>query len=107
MKISEIVSESVVNVWGRSAGKLTRRYRCTSGIRKGRIVSNPATCAKPRDLKRSVAFKKTMGKRGKAARVKASRTKRATFSTRLRRLNVGSGRQKLGGFKPSKRKPIK
>ena len=42
MKISEIVAESVVQIWSRTkAGKMVRKYRCTAGPRKGRIVSSP------------------------------------------------------------------
>ena len=43
MKINEIMTESikegVIQIWGRDKGKLKRKYRCTSGTRKGRIVA--------------------------------------------------------------------
>ena len=42
MKIQEIVTESVVQVWSRNkSGQMVRKYRCLSGARKGRIVANP------------------------------------------------------------------
>ena len=107
MKIAEILSESVVSVWGRKGGRMARRYRCTAGVRKGRIVSTPSTCTKPKDVKKSVRFKATTARRGSAMRFKAGRTKRATISSRVRKLNIGQARQKIRPYKPSKRKPIR
>ena len=37
------VVEAVRTIWSRSGGKQVRKYRCTSGIRKGRIVARAAT----------------------------------------------------------------
>ena len=49
MKIQEIVTESVVQVWSRNkGGQMVRKYRCLSGARKGRIVSNPSVCTQPK-----------------------------------------------------------
>ena len=42
MKIAEL-TEGVVQIWGRNKGKLVRKYRCTSGQRKGRIVAKPVS----------------------------------------------------------------
>jgi hypothetical protein len=39
--------------------------------------------------------------------IKASRTKRATVSSRVRKLNIGQARQKIKTYKPGKRKPIR
>jgi hypothetical protein len=107
MKIVEILSESVVSVWGRKGSGMARRYRCTAGIRKGRIVSSPTTCTKPKDVKKSFRFKATRARRGSAMGIKASRTKRATVSSRVRKLNISQARQKLKPYKPGKRKPIR
>ena len=38
MKVVEI-TENIIPVWGRSKGKVVRKYRCTTGARKGRIVA--------------------------------------------------------------------
>ena len=55
MKIVEVVSplqvgETFVQVWSRTGGKMVRRYRCTAGVRKGRIVSDPKTCTAPKRM---------------------------------------------------------
>ena len=42
--MTESIKEGVVQIWGRNKGKLVRKYRCTSGTRKGRIVAQPSTC---------------------------------------------------------------
>ena len=31
-------------IWGRRGAKTVRKYRCTSGMRKGRIVATAAQC---------------------------------------------------------------
>ena len=37
MIVSDIV-EGAIQIFGRSKGKVVRKYRCTSGQKKGRIV---------------------------------------------------------------------
>ena len=39
-------------VWARKGRSITKKYRCTFGKRKGRLVANPAQCSKPIDLKK-------------------------------------------------------
>ena len=59
MKITEIVAESVVQIWSRTkAGKMVRKYRCTAGPRKGRIVSSPGVCTQPKRLSSVMSIKK-------------------------------------------------
>ncbi len=96
MRIVEIITEAVTPIWGRKGGRTARRYRCTAGIRKGRIVGNPSTCTKPKNLKRSLSFKRTLAQKGSALRLKAGRTKRSTMSRRIKKLNA-----------PRNRKPVK
>ena len=48
-------------VWARKGRSITKKYRCTFGKRKGRLVANPAQCSNcllytspsPRDLLKS------------------------------------------------------
>lgn len=107
MRITEIINEGITPIWGRKGGRMARRYRCTSGIRTGRIVADPATCSKPKDLKKSYRFKATGLRKGSAMRIKAGRTKRATISRSVKKANIRQAGQKIKPFKPSKRKPIK
>ena len=106
MKIIEL-TEGITPIWGRKGGRMARRYRCTTGVRSGRIVADPATCSKPKDMKKSYRFKATGLRKGSAMRIKAGRTKRATISSTVRKANVRHKSQKIKPFKPSKRKPIK
>ena len=89
MKITEIVTESVVQVWSRTkAGKMVRKYRCTAGPRKGRIVSSPGVCTQPKRLSSVMAIKKAKARRGSSMKVKRAFTKRTSApSVRLGRLN--------------------
>ena len=109
MKIVEIITEAVTPTWGRKTGKaggqLARRYRCMSGFRKGRVVANVATCVKPKNIQKSLSLKRTSAKRGGIMRFKTARTKRATSSQRVKRLNIG-GRNKSKSYRSSKRKAL-
>ena len=45
MLVEEIVSAIIEKrIWAKSGNKVVRKYRCTSGIRKNRIVSNIGQC---------------------------------------------------------------
>jgi len=89
MLIREIL-EGAIPVAGRSGNKVVRKYRCTSGSRKGRVVAKPSTCNAPRNVGKSVTLKKNKRKAGSSMQVKINRTKRAKpSSVRLKSINVG------------------
>lgn len=97
----EFLDEGYVQIAGRSGNKVVRKYRCTSGSRRGRIVSKPSTCSAPRNVKSTINIKKAKRKSGRLMTTRAQRTKTAFKTTkRLKRLNVHS-RSKL---KPRRRK---
>lgn len=109
MIVAEILTEGAIQIMGRKGNKLVRKYRCTSGSRKGRIVAQPDTCNKPKRVKSSINIKKAKAKRGSAIKVKSARTKRASgTSQRLTRINK-SGRRNLKNIRPktSRRKSRK
>ena len=92
MKTFEIVTESSVllekQIWGRRGAKLVRKYRCTSGRRKNRIVATPAQCFAAPDIKARVRMKQLRRRLGAKMMRKAQRTKRVNPASRvLRRLN--------------------
>lgn len=58
MKIAEI-TEGYKMVWGRSKKGPVRRYRCTDGSKKGRVVAKPSTCSSTVNQKRSHKLKQT------------------------------------------------
>lgn len=93
MLIREI-TEGATPIFGKTGGKVVRKYRCTSGSRKGRIVAKPGTCTAPKNVKAMVQMKKTRRSKGATVGIKANRTKRTSpASQKLTRLNVGSRRR--------------
>ncbi len=86
MLIAEILSESEdideSLVWGRTGTKLKKKFRCTSGLRKGRVVSSPEQCSLPLDIGKSVSLKKTKKKYGRRLVKKAKKTKRINPASR-------------------------
>lgn len=77
MLVSEFIQPlDEKQVWGRKGSTLVRKYRCTTGQRKNRVVSNPSQCFAPIDTKKRAVMKRTRARlAGKMAR-KAKRTKR-------------------------------
>ena len=81
-------------VWARSGKNVVRKYRCTSGRRKGRVVSNPSQCHKPIDMKKRMTLRKTKARMGARMSRKSQRTKRMNpASRRLRSLNRATNRR--------------
>ena len=75
-------------VWAKRGKKIVRKVRCTSGPRKGRMVSNAGQCSKPINLKKRMTLKKTRARMGRRMARKAARTKRRNpVSKRIARLN--------------------
>ena len=58
MLTSEIL-EATSRVWGRVGNKQVRKYRCTHGMRKGRVMSSPAACNAPINISKSNRLKQT------------------------------------------------
>jgi len=98
MKLTEL-SEDVYllearMVWRRTGKKIKRAVRCTSGRRKGKVVSSPAQCSAPINMKKRMTLKKTKARMGKRLSRKANRTKRLNpASRRLRSLNKSTRRR--------------
>jgi hypothetical protein len=119
MKITDIVTESVVQIWSRTkGGKMVRKYRCTAGPRKGRVVSSPSVCTQPKKISGVMAIKKAKARYGSSMKIKRSRTKKtAGASIRVGKMNRPSAsrarpsRRSVGRktFKRStyRRKPIR
>ena len=83
----ETVTESRM-VWRKVGSAVKRAVRCTGGIRKGRVVSNPSQCSAPMNMKKRLTLKRTKSKMGKRMNLKARRTKRMNpTSKRVAKLN--------------------
>ena len=94
MKINDIIIESEDEIcearmtWSRNGSKIVRKYRCTSGPRKGRVVSSPAQCSKPIDVKKRMALKRTKARLGSRMARRSKRTKKINPASKLiKRLN--------------------
>ena len=74
--------------WARSGKKVVRKYRCSSGPRKNRVVAKMAQCFAAPDIKKRMAFKKTKARLGSRMIRKAKKTKRINpASKRVQSLN--------------------
>lgn len=91
MKIDEVITEGATSIFGRKGGKNVRKYRCTSGTRKGRIVAKASTCTAPISAKKRAKFKVTKARKGSTIKLQTRRTKAQNpASRRLSKLNTGS-----------------
>jgi len=70
-------------VWARAGKSLTRKYRCTVGKRKGRVVANPTQCNAPIDLKKRFTLRRTKAMKGARMARKAKRTKKFNPASRM------------------------
>lgn len=87
MKLRE-VTEGVTTAWKRSGTKNTRKFRCKSGPRKGRVMASPASCNKPISAKKRANLKRTKTRMGGHRVYRSNLTrKRDPYSRRLKKLN--------------------
>jgi hypothetical protein len=86
VEVEEVMEAKMV--WAKRGSKIVRKVRCTSGPRKGRMVSSASQCSKPINLKKRMTLKKTRAKMGKRMARRAARTKRRNpVSKAVARLN--------------------
>lgn len=84
MRASEFITEHK-RVFKRNArtGKLTQKWRCEAGARKGRIVAEPTQCSASLDKEKSSKMKLTRAKTKVRQARKTKRTKRLNPAARL------------------------
>ena len=88
------LDEGARSIWGRSGTKQVRKYRCTSGQRKGRIVAKMGQCFVAPNLKAKLTMKRTRARLGGKMMRKAKRTKRNNpVSRRVQALNRAGRRR--------------
>ena len=81
-ELVEELDEAVRAIWGKSGNKQVRKYRCTSGQRKGRIVAKAATCNAPINQTAKLTMKKTKRKKGSRIKIQTAKTKRTSAVSR-------------------------
>lgn len=75
-------------VWARNGKKVVRKYRCSGGIRHGRVVAKVQQCFAVPNVKKRIQLKKTKARLGSRMARKARRTKRVnSASISVQRLN--------------------
>lgn len=75
-------------VWAKSGNKVVRKYRCTSGPRKGRTVAQITQCFAAPDIAKRIRLRQTKARLGSKMARKARKTKRVNpASVRVARLN--------------------
>ena len=80
-------------IWARSGKKVVRKYRCTAGSRKGRIVKQMSQCFASPNMKARITMKRTRARIGAKMMRKARRTKRVNpASRRVQALNKAGRR---------------
>jgi hypothetical protein len=91
MRIDEFTDEPIYEarmVWRKVGNTIKRAIRCTSGRRKGRVVSKPSQCNAPIDFKKRLTMKKTKSRLGARMARKSRRTKKFNIqSKRVAALN--------------------
>lgn len=88
MLVSEILVEGYAPVWGRkSGGKMVRRYRCTDGKKKGRVVAKPQTCTSAVNAAKSKTMSKTRRTQSRTQATKRSIRMKHPTSIRLKAAN--------------------
>ena len=81
--------------WARSGKKVVRKYRCTAGPRKNRIVSKLQQCFAAPNVKKRMALKRVKARLGSRIARKAKRTKRINpASIRVQKLNIAMRRRR-------------
>jgi hypothetical protein len=100
MKVAEIV-EGYKQVWGRNKKGIVRRYRCTDGPKKGRVVAKPSTCTTATSQKKSTTMKKT--RRSYSSRQALRRSLRMKHPTSMRIQSAN----KRNRIKPKRRRKSK
>jgi hypothetical protein len=88
MQLKEITQIDEKMAWAKRGNKVVRKFRCSMGPRKNRIVSDIGQCFAAPDVKKRVRLKLTKARLGAKMTRKAKKTKRTNpASRRVKALN--------------------
>lgn len=92
MKLGEILteeelSEAAKRQFKRIGNEIRKRYRCTAGPKKGKLVSEPGKCATRKDPKNVRRGRKVMRSKKGTIKRKAAITKRKAISRLVANMN--------------------
>lgn len=75
-------------VYARSGNKVIKKYRCTSGKRKGKLVATPQGCFGPIDIKKRMRMRRLRKQQERKIALRTKRTKETNpISKQVARLN--------------------
>ena len=86
--IGNILSEAAVRQFKREGKNIIRRYRCTTGPKKGKMVSHPGDCSKRKDPKKVRQGRKVMRSKKNTIARKSAITKRTSISKIVAKMNA-------------------
>ena len=88
MQLRELFDITEKMAWAKRGNKVVRKFRCTTGPRKGRIVSDLGQCFAAPDVKKRARLKLTKARLGAKMARKAKKTKRVNpASKRVKAMN--------------------
>ena len=88
MQLRELFDINEKMAWAKRGNKVVRKYRCSTGTRAGRIVSNIGQCFAAPDVKKRARLKLTKARLGSRITRKANKTKRVNpASKRVKAMN--------------------
>jgi len=88
MLLRELFDINEKMAWAKRGNKVVRKYRCSTGTRAGRIVSNIGQCFAAPDVKKRARLKLTKARLGSRITRKANKTKRVNpASKRVKAMN--------------------
>jgi hypothetical protein len=83
MIISDILPTNETRmIFGRKGKQVVKKYRCSFGRKKGRIVSNPSVCSAPLYINKRMIIKKMKARMGARLQRKIKFTKRFNPASR-------------------------
>lgn len=84
----ELILTEAKRVWAKRGNKLKRMIRCTTGKKKGRVVSTTGSCGKAIDVKKRFMMKRIRKRFNTRIVRKSRRTKRVNpISKRVQAMN--------------------
>ena len=85
----EVLSEAAIRQWKKSgSGKMIKKYRCTAGPKKSRLVSKPGDCSVRKDPAKVRKGRKIMRQKKGVIKRKSQISKRKSISRILKKLNA-------------------
>lgn len=85
-----ILSEAAIRQYKRDpkGNKMIKKFRCTTGLKAGKLVASPNACSKRMDPKKRRQGRKIMRTKGKTIQRKGNISKKKSISKTVARLNA-------------------